>query len=771
MKNAEKPVNLLWKPRVLVVLIVCTGAVFALAVFAVLRGREMDKILAEFHGAAEDRASITRNEIEFNVLMLELLRAFHLSSREVERHEFARFVQPCFSKVRRVQAMEWVVRVPDAKRAEYEAAARRDGFEDFQITEKDAHGRMVRASRRDEYFPVSFVEPHRGNEAAVGFDLASEPARREALDRARDTGKIAASARVRLVQDTGGPFGLLVVLPIYHQGTPTDTVEDRRKNVRGFVLGVFRPTDIVEKALACLLPESIDVRLTDESAPAGKRSLYWHWAHARKPPVDPGSRQAEYERKDMCYATTFDVGGRRWSILAVPTPEFVAARRTWQPWGMLTAGLMFSGLLAAYLTIGSRQTARIERLVDERTSELHKSEESLRKKEEQLRQTQKLEAVGQLAGGIAHEFNNLLQAVGGYTNYAMEGLSPEEKRWQDLQQVRKATNRAAALTRQLLGFSRRRPLERRHVDPNQVVVDLIKMVRPIIGEHIQLESQLGDVAGTVYADPGELQQTLLNLCLNARDAMPAGGKLSLKSEAAVLTEAFCEFRPDVSPGRYVVLSVSDTGSGISPEVKPHIFEPFFTTKEVGEGAGLGLATVYGVLQQHEGAIRVHGNPDGGATFKVYLPVVDVAADGDVVENDAPAPGGKETILVAEDDPMVRDVARRILEEAGYTVVAAADGKEALEKYEASRDDVALVLLDAIMPEFNGHEVYGRIKAMDPETKIVFCTGYDPHTAQSDFIKRESLRLVEKPFDADVLLRAVREVLDREEPCLAAQATI
>ncbi|NQT15840.1 MAG: CHASE domain-containing protein, partial [Planctomycetes bacterium] len=664
-----------------------------------------------------------------------------------------------------------VARVPDAERTKYEAAARRDGFEDFQITEEDARGRMVRASRRDEYFPVSFVEPYHGNEAAVGLDLASEPARREALDRARDTGEVAASARVRLVQDTGGPFGLLVVLPIYHKGTPTDTVEDRRKNLQGFVLGVFRPTDIVEKALACLQPESIDVRLTDESAPAGKRSLHWHWAHARKPPAEPGSRQAEYERKDMCYATTFDVGGRRWSVLATPAPDFIAVRRTWQPWGMLAAGLLFSGLLAAYLTIGSRQTARIERLVDERTGELRKSEEALRKKEEQLRQTQKLEAVGQLAGGIAHEFNNLLQAVGGYTKYAMEGLSPEEKRWQDLQQVRKATKRAAALTRQLLGFSRRRPLERRHVDPNQVVVDLIKMVRPIIGEHIQLESQLGDMAGTVYADPGELQQTLLNLCLNARDAMPAGGKLSLESEAAVLTEAFCEFRPDVKPGRYVVLSVSDTGSGISPEVKPHIFEPFFTTKEVGEGAGLGLATVYGVVQQHEGAIRVHGNPDGGATFKVYLPVVDVAADGDVVENDAPAPGGNETILVAEDDSMVRDVARRILEGAGYTVVAAADGKEALEKYEANRGDVALVLLDAIMPEFTGHEVYGRIKAMDPETRIVFCTGYDPHTAQSDFIKRESLRLVEKPFDADVLLRAVREVLDREEPCLAAQATI
>jgi len=1021
MISAEKLKALLWKPYMPVVLIVCTGAVFSLAVFALLRGREMDKIRAEFHDAAEDRASITRNEIESNVLMLELLRAFHLGSREVERHEFAKFVEPCFSKVRRLQAMEWVPRVPDAERAEYEDAARRDGLEDFQITEENAEGHMVRASRRDEYFPVSFVEPFEGNEVVLGFDLGSEPARREALDRARDTGEVAASTRVRLVQDTGGPFGLLAVLPIYRKGMPTDTVEDRRENLRGFVLGVFRPADIVEKALACLQPESIDVRLTDESAPPGKCSLYWHWSPARKHAVEPGGGAAECERKGMSYATTLDVGGRRWSILATPTPDFIAVRRTWQPWGMLTAGLMFSGLFAAYLTVGSRQTARIERLVHERTSELQKSEgkyrlltenlkdvvcavsldgtltycspaikefagyepeeeignhfgqylvkgqdltnalamitelasgrtsatiellfkpkiggpfpievssapvidndevvglqcvvrdvserkraeealreqgvfleavldnieagivacnadgvltlfnraaqelcgspqkpipaedwaerhdlylpdgktrmqrdeiplfraldgecvhgvelmivpkhgparsllasgqplvgedgckrgavvamhdvtqrkqaeEALRNKEEQLRQIQKLEAVGQLAGGIAHEFNNLLQAIDGYTNYAMDGLSPEGQPCQDLRQVCRATDRAAKLTRQLLGFSRRQPLERRNIDPNQVVVDLVRMVRPLIGEHIHLESNLDEAAGTVYADPGELQQTLLNLCLNARDAMPSGGALTLRSEAAVLTKEFCEFHSDLSPGRYAVLSVTDTGLGISPEVKPHIFEPFFTTKEVGEGAGLGLSTVYGVVQQHEGAIRVSSQPGEGATFRIYLPVVDVAADVDLPEESVPAPGGEETILVAEDDPMVRDIARRILEKAGYTVVAAADGEEALERFEASRDDIALVLLDAIMPKLTGHEVCVRIRAMKPETKIVFCTGYDPETAQSDFIRRQSLRLIEKPFASEVLLRTVREVLDRGEPCQVVEAT-
>ena len=402
---------------------------------------------------------------------------------------------------------------------------------------------------------------------------------------------------------------------------------------------------------------------------------------------------------------------------------------------------------------------------------MHKeAEEALRNKAEELRQAQKMEAVGGLAGGIAHEFNNLLQAIDGYTNYAMEGLSAEEQRYQDLQQVRKATDRAATLTRQLLGFSRRQVLRRKNVDPNHVVADLTKLVRPVIGEHIQLELSLADNVGTVYADPGELQQVLLNLSLNARDAMPTGGTLFLKTENRVLSEAFCEHHPDASPGRYVVLSITDTGRGIPPEVKEHIFEPFFTTKEVGDGTGLGLATVYGIVQQHEGVIRVYSELGKGTTFKVYLPTADVAADTESSEQATAPPGGTETILVAEDEPMVRDIAKRILENAGYTVLTANDGEEALQAFDANRNNISLVLLDAVMPRLNGHEVYRRIRAENPEVKVVFCTGYDPETAQSTFIMKENLRLVQKPFGPDTLLCTLREVLDMEEPCQVAQTT-
>ena len=238
---------------------------------------------------------------------------------------------------------------------------------------------------------------------------------------------------------------------------------------------------------------------------------------------------------------------------------------------------------------------------------------------EQLREAQKLEAVGLLAGGIAHEFNNLLQVIGGYTTCAMEGLSPQEQRYEDLQQVRTATDRATALTRQLLGFSRRRILQPDNVDPNQLVGDLARMLQTLVGDRISVEVALREDIGTVYADPGELQQALLNLCLNARDAMPSGGTLLLSTERVILSEALWEPRFEIEPGRYVVFGVADTGQGISAAVRQHIFEPFFTTKEVGKGTGLGLAMVYGMVQQHKGAIHVYSEPGKGTTFKVYLP--------------------------------------------------------------------------------------------------------------------------------------------------------
>jgi two-component system cell cycle sensor histidine kinase/response regulator CckA len=402
-------------------------------------------------------------------------------------------------------------------------------------------------------------------------------------------------------------------------------------------------------------------------------------------------------------------------------------------------------------------------------TERKESERAIQQRDQQLRQSQKLEAVGELAGGVAHEFNNLLQAISGYANFAIEGLAPHDQRYQDLQQVVRAAQRATDLTRGLLSFSRRQPIKSASVDPNALITDLLKMLRPLIGEHIELRFDVGEMVPAIDADATLVQQMLLNLCLNARDAMPAGGQLFLKAESLDLHDSYCECHADIRPGQYVMISVADTGCGMSPEVKQHVFEPFFTTKEVGEGTGLGLAMVYGVVKQHAGAIHVYSEPGHGTTIKVYFPVPHKRPQQTNHDDELPICGGTETILIAEDEPMVRDLAARILDEAGYKTLTAADGEEAIRVYESNADSIDLALLDVVMPKRFGREVYAAIRTLNPATKVIFCSGYEPDTNCDGFISTAGLELIQKPFERDVLLRTVRKVLD--DRCFGPAAAV
>ena len=381
--------------------------------------------------------------------------------------------------------------------------------------------------------------------------------------------------------------------------------------------------------------------------------------------------------------------------------------------------------------------------------------------EEQIRHAQKMEAIGQLAGGVAHDFNNILQAIMGYAKLAAEGLSPGESRYDDLEEIRTAAERAAALTRQLLIFGRRGILQPRDLDLNEVVANLIKMLRRVIGENVELDVIPGHDLGTVNADPGQMEQVLMNLCVNARDAMPEGGRITIETENILINSPYCQTHPWARQGRYVLLTVSDTGAGMSPEVQKRIFEPFFTTKGEGKGTGLGLATVYGIVKEHEGYVYVYSEVDKGTTFKVYLPVVNRRAASVGRKIEGPVPGGRERILLAEDDPKIRNMAVRILEGAGYAVLTASDGLEAARVFESEKDRVDLVLLDAVMPKMSGREVYARIKAVKPEVGVLFSSGYATESISPDFFRTEGVNLLQKPYSPDDLLRKVREALDRD----------
>ena len=381
--------------------------------------------------------------------------------------------------------------------------------------------------------------------------------------------------------------------------------------------------------------------------------------------------------------------------------------------------------------------------------------------EMQFRQAQRLEAVGRLAGGVAHDFNNILTAITGYSSLLLDGLAPGDPRCEDVEGIRAAAQRAATLTRQLLAFSRKQVLQPRVLDLNGVVSALDRMLQRLIGEDVKLELSLAPAVHPVRADPGQLEQVILNLAVNARDAMPEGGRLTIETADATFEESYAQQHAGAAPGRYVMLAVSDTGVGMDAETRSHLFEPFFTTKEVGKGTGLGLATVYGIVKQSGGHVWVYSEPGRGATFKIYLPQVD-----EPVETDAPpaarrpSAGGRETVLLAEDEAAVREVAAQILSQKGYFVLRAPDGQTALEMARAHPSRIHLLVTDVVMPGMTGPELAAALTAERPDVRVVYMSGYTSDAVVRHRILEQGMPYLQKPFTPEALTARVREVLDR-----------
>jgi two-component system cell cycle sensor histidine kinase/response regulator CckA len=381
------------------------------------------------------------------------------------------------------------------------------------------------------------------------------------------------------------------------------------------------------------------------------------------------------------------------------------------------------------------------------------------KLEEQLRQSQKMDAVGQLAGGMAHDFNNLLTVINGYSELAITQLQPDNPLQNAMEQIKKAGTRAAALTRQLLAFSRKQILMPTVVDLNELISELEKMLQRLIGEDVLLRTKLAPDTGSIKADRGQIEQVVMNLVINARDAMPSGGELTLETHNVDLTEDFSRQHLGVSPGAYVMLAVSDTGVGMSAETKARIFEPFFTTKEAGKGTGLGLSTVYGILQQSGGSIWVYTELGRGTTFKVYLPHF---ADDSLRSRPTNAPrGGKqgtETILLTEDDEMVRTLATKVLTGYGYQVLTAANGREAISIVEHHSHPIHLLITDVVMPGMHGRDLADRLTALRPELRVLFMSGYtDRAIVHEQFLDEKTF--IQKPFSPQRLASKIREILD------------
>jgi len=380
--------------------------------------------------------------------------------------------------------------------------------------------------------------------------------------------------------------------------------------------------------------------------------------------------------------------------------------------------------------------------------------------QEQLRQSQKIEAIGRLSGGIAHDFNNILTIISGNAQLSLLDLKQGDPLRENIEEIKRASERAADLTRQLLAFSRKQMMEMRVLDLNHVVQGLDKMLHRLLGEDIELLTVLPEGIGKVKADPGQIEQVIVNLAVNAKDAMIEGGKLTIETADVELDEEYAHRHIAVIPGQYVMLSVSDTGVGMTSEVKERVFEPFFTTKEQGKGTGLGLSTVYGIVKQSGGNIWIYSEPGQGTTFKIYLPQVDEPLTEEKEEVVKEIPRGNETILVVEDEETVRKLAIRLLKSQGYRVLEAPDGGKALLLCEKLKERIHLILTDVVMPGMSGRKLVERLKEIHPEMKVLYMSGYTDNAIVHHGVLEEGTKFIQKPFTLENLARKVREALDK-----------
>ena len=390
-----------------------------------------------------------------------------------------------------------------------------------------------------------------------------------------------------------------------------------------------------------------------------------------------------------------------------------------------------------------------------------RGEEDRRKLEEQLRISQKMEAVGTLAGGIAHDFNNVLTGIMGFGELLRLRLDGDVKSAEDLDEIMRCAERAATLTRQLLTFARRQVIEPSNLNVSTVVVDMMKLIGKLVGEHIEVRTSLGKNVPTINADRGQIEQVIMNLCLNARDAMQKGGTLSVETGDVYLEEEYVRQNPYMMAGRYALLAVSDSGIGMDEKTRERVFEPFFTTKGPDKGTGLGLAVVYGIVKQHGGYINLYSEPGKGTTFKVYFPAVETQPDVvPTIRREEIVRGGTETILLAEDEEAIRSLGERTMRELGYTVLVARNGEEAIEIFRQNKE-IALAVLDVVMPRKGGKEAFEEMYKQNPRLKVIFMSGYSADAIHDSFVLIAGVPFLQKPFGPATLARKIREVLDTQ----------
>ena len=704
-----------------------------------------------FTRAATVRDAHSRFEIQVNGVHLDLterLRAHEQVLRSgasafyswpsVTRENWRHFVDNLriFEHYPGIQGLGFVQVVSPAEMDAHLLKVRREGFPAYTIWPQ---------SERSLYTSILYLEPFDWrNQRAFGFDMFTQPVRRDAMERARDTGRPSLSGMVNLVQETEEDIqaGFLLYLPVYLTPSPR-TVEDRRRELVGYVYSPFRMGDFMRGLLGErnreVALEIFDGEMTSENA-----RMY-----SSLSPDDLPTHGTE----SFVKIVSLHLNGHTWTLRFSALPSLGVDRV--KPFIVLGAGVLVSGLIWGIAWALAKNRAKVAAANERLRMDIATRE----KVEAQLRQAQKMEAVGQLTGGVAHDFNNLLTVIIGSLDLSIEHACGNPQLALRISQALAAAEKGAALTHRLLAFSRQQALQPTQTDLNQLVAGMVDLLRRTLGEHVEIKTELEQGLWLALADKSQVESALLNLAINSRAAMQHGGKLTVETANACLDVEYATRHAEVNPGDYVMLAVSDTGTGMPPEVVERACEPFFTTKSVGEGTGLGLSMIYGFAKQSGGHLKIHSELGHGATVRLYLPraktIQEVNSPRTTRNN---YPGGSETILVVEDDEAVRRLVVAQLRSLGYRALEATNGVSAVACLR-SADTLDLLFTDIVMPGgMTGWRLAAEGRRLRPEMKVLFTSGYTQNSILPDGELMRDIHLLSKPYKWSDLACKVKDAL-------------
>jgi two-component system cell cycle sensor histidine kinase/response regulator CckA len=868
------------------------GVVLSFAAFVLARQQEELRAEAEFVRRADTHYAAMQASLTRHLEILRSLQRLMQLSPDVSRNEFRGWARAIVAEQPEIQMLDWCPRVPNRIRADFEDHASRHGPGDFFITEWNHSGNIQRAGERDEYFPILFFEPVRGNEMVRGFDIARGRAAEE-LAQARDTGLPAASAPMKLMQDIGDQYGIILTLPVYRLGPVPETVERRREAFVGCVRGVFRMRDLFAAAWRVVPVTGVDTLVLDASAiNPTNRFVLSDSISARDRTSTPTESSF---RSGRFHEARLRVGGRTWTFLFRPVPQWWDSQLSWLPHFILAGGLGATLLIGAYVRVSMRRTEVIESTVAQRTAELqqancslgrevaerrrteqqlrdtqnflvhaqrignvgswemetgtnrlswseetfrifgrdpkgflptneaffdsvhpedqervraasdaalandtryeiehrilrpdgsiahvheraevvrdesnrpvrmvgsvqdvterHRQEEERKGIERKFREAQKLESLGVLAGGIAHDFNNLLTGILGNACLTRMELPRESPLQSYVEQIELSSQRAADLCRQMLAYSGKGRFTVKRIHLSEMVRETVHLLQLSVSKKAVLQLALADELPAVMGDATQIRQIIMNLVINASDAIgDKSGQITIHTAVLRADRNYLNNlvgAHDLAEGDYVVLEVTDTGCGMSVETQAKIFEPFFTTKFTGRG--LGLSAVLGIVRGHQGALKVRSELGRGTTFKLLLPVAPAGSgDTKLEKRVAPKWRGHGTVLVIDDEESVRRVSGKMLMGMGFQVVTANDGIDGLNAYRTCSESVCAVLLDLTMPRMDGEETFRELRKLRPDACVILMSGYSEQEAGARFVGKGLAGFLQKPFTPEEL---------------------